>query len=137
MATYSGGNKNLIDLIGAENSFSPGQLEGSSLAQPSTVESGGWDGMSSANKMGAINAGMSTPGGIGSKLMSGGLSAGLMGAGPAGFAVAGGGAVLSLIEAEQQKRAEREKALLDAENTRMANVGRSLRDLMSVNVGVS
>lgn len=130
MATYNNplsqeNNKNILDILSAS--------QGASDA----TDAESWSTMASGDKRAAINAGMSTPGGIGDKLMSGGSTAALMGAGPAGWGVAGGGAVLSLIEAEQKKRAEREKALLDAENTRMANVGRSLRDLMSVSVGVS
>lgn len=136
MATYSGGNKGLIDLIGAENSFSPRQLEGTQLSQPSTVESSGWSGMSSANKMGAINAGMSTPGGIGDKLMSGGSTAALMGAGPAGWGVAAGGLVLSLIEAEQRKKAEEEAQRVAAENQKTENMKAQIGKLMNMKLGV-
>lgn len=150
MATYNNNSgKNLIDIIGSENSFSPGNF-----AEPSFLSSSS-NGMkqsdagefSAADKRSIIQSGMSAPGGIGDKLMSGGTSAGLMAlgapagsalaaAGPVGWGVAGGGLVLSMIEAEQKRKAEEEAQKVAAENQKTENVKSQISKLMNMRLGV-
>ena len=129
MATYNNplsqeNNKNILDILSAS--------QGASDA----TDAESWSTMASGDKGAAINAGMSTPGGIGDKLMSGGISAGLMGAGPVGWGAAGGGLVLSLIEAEQKKKAEEEAQRVAAENQKTENMKSQINKLMNMRLGV-
>ena len=129
MATYmdpltSQNKGNLLDILGAAN------------AANDTTDTESWSTMPSSDKRAAINAGMSTPGGIGEKLMSGGTSAALMGAGPVGWGVAGGGLVLSLIEAEQKKKAEAEAQRVANENQKTENMKSQINKLMNMRLGV-
>ena len=129
MATYNNplsqeNNKNILDILSAS--------QGASDA----TDAESWSTMASGDKRAAINAGMSTPGGIGDKLMSGGISAGLMGAGPVGWGAAGGGLVLSLIEAEQKKKAEEEAQRVAAENQKTENMKSQIGKLMNMRLGV-
>lgn len=129
MATYTGpltdtNNKNILDIINASNQASD------------STDTQSWSTMLPEDKRASINAGMSTPGGIGDKLMSGGLSAGLMGAGPVGWGVAGGGLVLSMIEAEQKRRAEEEAQKVAAENQKTENMKSQINKLMNMRLGV-
>jgi len=129
MATYAGpltntNNKNILDIINASNQASD------------STDTQSWSTMLPEDKRASINAGMSAPGGIGDKLMSGGMTAGLMGAGPVGWGVAGGGLVLSMIEAEQKRRAEEEAAKVAAENQKTENMKNQIGKLMNMRLGV-
>jgi len=151
MATYSNNSgKNLIDIIGSESSFSPGNFdEPSFLSSPSNgmKQSDAGD-FTAADKRAIIQSGMSAPGTVGNKLISGGTTAGLMAlgapagsalaaAGPVGWGIAGLGGLMSLIEAEQMKKAEEEAAKVAAENQKTENMKAQIGKLMNMRLGVS
>ena len=130
MATYTGpltntNNKNILDIINASNQASD------------STDTQSWSTMLPEDKRAAISAGMSAPGTVGNKLISGGLTAGLTGAGPVGWGIAGLGGLMSLIEAEQMKKAEEEAAKVAAENQKTENMKAQIGKLMNMRLGVS
>lgn len=101
-----------------ENIRPGGALDAISQTKPAPSD-GSFMGSDAGKASGQAFAQGNAAGGLGSGLMGAGVTAGLMGAGPAGWAVAGGGLVLSQIEASQKaQQAEEEARIKQEEETK-------------------